>query len=567
MIKILKIKNVALIKDVTIEFEKNFNVLMGETGAGKSIILSALNFVLGEKANKTSIRTGEDFMKVEASFVNYNKQISSTITDLGFEDDGVLFLSRTFYSDGKSENRINGMQVPLNIFKQVTSNLVDFYGQHENQILLRAKNHISLLESYNTSLFTNDKIALNNILNELKDIQSQKNEIGGNFENRERTIDLLNYQISEIENAKLKENEDELLENELKTYTNSEKISEILKQFISNFDSSNGVIRTISNNIHNLQNLSEFGQEFSDYKERLNSSLYEIEDITEEIKNISANLIFDENKINEIYNRLDHIKNLKRKYGPTFNDIQKYLQSAKTQLEILENAESTLQELSLKEEQLKLKAYEISKKLSLNRRSISKEIEEKICNELADLGMKNARFLVSFNEMPSHFDDNINKQGFDNIEFLFSANAGQELKPLSKIISGGEMSRFMLAMKNILADKDGVETLVFDEVDSGISGVIGNAVAEKLATLSKNFQVICITHLPQVSAMADEYIFVKKETHNNTTETKVEKLLNDKIYEHIAQLSGGDYKTELSIAHAKELKNKSEEFKMKIEKA
>ena len=242
MIKILKIKNVALIKDVTIEFEKNFNVLMGETGAGKSIILSALNFVLGEKANKTSIRTGEDFMKVEASFVNYNKQISSTITDLGFEDDGVLFLSRTFYSDGKSENRINGMQVPLNIFKQVTSNLVDFYGQHENQILLRAKNHISLLESYNTNLFTNDKIALNNILNELKDIQSQKNEIGGNFENRERTIDLLNYQISEIENAKLKENEDELLENELKTYTNSEKISEILKQFISNFDSSNGVV-------------------------------------------------------------------------------------------------------------------------------------------------------------------------------------------------------------------------------------------------------------------------------------------------------------------------------------
>ncbi len=564
MIQTLKIKNVALIKDVTIEFGKNFNVLMGETGAGKSIILSALNFVLGEKPNKTAIRSSEDYMKVEASFVDYNEQTSKTLIDLGFEDDGVLFLSRTFYSDGKSENRINGMQVPLNILRQITFNLVDFYGQHENQVLLRAKNHLSLLESYNQDLFEKDKNDLNIAYNQLKEIELKKEEIGGNFENRERTMDLLNYQITEIENANIKENEDELLEEDLKACINSEKISDTLKQFISNFDSSNGVLRTLNNAIHSLQNLSEYKQEFFNLKERLSSVMYEVEDVTEEIKNISAGLIFDENKINEIYNRLDLIKTLKRKYGPTLLDVNKFLSSARIQFENLENAESKLNELSIKEEELKVKVYEIAKKLSLKRRALSKEIEEKICKELFDLGMKNAKFMVSFIDMPLQYDDRITKQGFDNVEFLFSANAGQELKPLSKIISGGEMSRFMLALKNILADKDGVGTLVFDEVDSGISGIIGNAVAEKLARLSKNFQIICITHLPQVSAMADEYIFVKKETTNNSTETKVENLDGEKIYEHIAQLSGGDYKTEISIAHAKELKNNSEEFKKRL---
>ena len=564
MIQTLKIKNVALIKDISLDFTQGFNVLLGETGAGKSIIIDSINFVLGDKPSKSMIRTGENTMKVEASFVDYGKQTSEILAELGIDDEGILLFTRSFNLDGKSECRINGLQYPLNMLKQISSTLVDFYGQHENQVLLRAKNHLALLESYKPEIFLEDKKALAETLNNLKKIQEEKNLIGGNFENRERMIDLLSYQISEIENAKLKENEDELLENELKIYASSERISENLSNFISAFDGSSGVLANVKAGIHDLQNIVQYNDKFPELIERLTSSMYELDDVLEEVKKLSNDLVFDEAKMNEVDARLDHIKSLKRKYGPTLDGVFKFLQKSKIDLDNLENAEAKLKELSLKEEKLEQTAYNLSKSLSNKRRELSLEVEDKICKELAELGMKNARFKVGFNFMPNSYTNDITKQGFDNVEFLFSANLGEDLKPLSKTISGGEMSRFMLAMKNILADKDGVGTLVFDEVDAGISGLIGNAVAEKLAKLSKNFQVLCITHLPQVASMADSYIYVTKNTLNNSTQTSVEKLNGDRIIEQIAQLTGGAINTETSIAHARELKQNSEEFKKKI---
>lgn len=567
MIKTLKIKNMALIKEISLDFSEGFNVLLGETGAGKSLILSSINFVLGEKADKSMIRTGESFMRVEASFFNYGTQTINILKDLGIEDEGVLLFVRTYNLDGKSECRINGTICPLSFIKQVASTLVDFYGQHENQVLLRAKNHLGLLESYNSSLFYDEKNKLSEILDELKKIKQEKEKIGGNFENRERMIDLLSYQINEIESAKLKENEDESLQQDLKVYANAEKISEGLTHFINSFDNSNGAIPNISSGIHTLQNLLPFDEKFANLVERLKCSLYEIQDITDEIKDICSKLVFDESKMNELDSRLDLIKSLKRKYGATIKDILEFANKSKIELENLQNAEEKINELDMKEKELEKLAFEISKKLSIKRRTLSEEIEEKICKELGQLGMKNAKFKVGFNEMPLSFNQSVTKQGFDEVEFLFSANLGENLKPLSKTISGGEMSRFMLALKNILADKDGVSTLVFDEVDAGISGIIGNAVAEKLATLSKTFQILCITHLPQVASMADNYIFISKDSVNNLTETKAEILVGDRIIEQISQLTGGANKTEASLAHARELKMNSELYKKNLIKA
>lgn len=564
MIQTLKIKNVALIKEISLEFNQGFNVLLGETGAGKSIIIDALNFVLGDKPSKSMIRTGQSVMKVEASFVSYGKETLNVLNQLGIDDEGILLFSRTYNLDGKSECRVNGLQLPLNMIKQITSTLVDFYGQHENQVLLRAKNHITLLESYKPELFTEEKKLLENTLNSLKEIKLEKESLGGSFENRERMLDLLSYQISEIENAKLKPNEDIELENEMRAFSGSEKISEALNSFISYFDNSNGVISGLKAGMHNLQSVLQYSQKFSELLERLNSSMYELQDILDEVKSLTSTFVFDEVKMNEVDLRLDLIKSLKRKYGNSIEEIFKFLEKSKQELDNLENAEIKLKELSIKEEQLEKQAYDLSRTLSIKRRELSIEIEDKICKELSELGMKNSRFKVGFNEMPLSYTSDITKQGFDNVEFLFSANLGEELKPLSKTISGGEMSRFMLAMKNILADKDGVGTLVFDEVDSGISGITGNAVAEKLAKLSKNFQILCITHLPQVASMADNYIFVSKNSVENSTETKIENLVGDRIIQQIAQLTGGLFNTETSLAHAKELKENSEKFKKKI---
>lgn len=564
MIQTLKIKNVALIKELSLDFTQGFNVLLGETGAGKSIIIDSLNFVLGDKPSKAMIRTGEDFMKVEASFVEYGKQTSNILQELGIDDEGILLFSRLFSLDGKSECRINGIQYPLNMLKQISSTLVDFYGQHENQVLLRAKNHLALLESYKPELFIENKKSLLEALNSLKEVRQEKENLGGNFENRERMIDLLSYQITEIENAGLKENEDEELESEMKAFAGSERITEALKTVLASFESSNGVLSGVKSSIHSLQSISTYSTKFSELAERLNSSMYELEDILDEVKTLSTEFIFDEVKMNAVDERLDLIKTLKRKYGPTLSDVMGFLEKSKLELDNLDNAEVKLKELTEKERGLEEKAFAVSKNLSLKRRELSKEVENKICNELSELGMKNARFKVFFNDMPECYTQDITRQGFDDVEFLFSANLGEDLKPLSKTISGGEMSRFMLAMKNILADKDGVGTLVFDEVDSGISGVIGNAVAEKIAKLSKNFQVLCITHLPQVASMADSYIYVTKNSANNSTQTSVEKLNGERILEQIAQLSGGNFNTEASIAHARELKENSEKFKKKI---
>lgn len=563
MLQTLKIKNVALIKNLSLDFSQGFNVLLGETGAGKSIIIDSLNFVLGDKADKTLIRTGENEMRVDASFAGYNASTIKALENLGIDDEGALIFSRTISDSGKGEVRINGMPATLSMLKQISSTLVDTYGQHENQVLLKSKNHLDLLESYDKNLFTDDLYKLQAKLKELSLIVSRKQEIGGDFENRARMMDLLSYQISEIEKVAAKPNEDEELADKLLVFANAEKIYDGVKDALSVVDGQ--VLSMLQSAGHSIQSVSAYENKLTSLHERIVSSEYELDDVCSELKNILSGLSFDEKEMETLDSRLDEIKNLKRKYGGTLEEVQKYLSDSKEKLDLLLNADEKLKDLDAQEKQTRKEIYAIAKTLSEKRRELALVVESKILKELEELGMKNSRFKVSFNEMPIYSDDlSFKNAGFDDVEFLFSANLGEDLKPLSKTMSGGEMSRFMLALKNVLADKDGVGTLIFDEIDSGISGLIGNAVAEKLAKLSKAFQVLCITHLPQVSAMADRYLFVSKNSVDGKTETSVENLNDDRIVQQIAQLIGGDNKTQAALAHALELKQNAENFKKKI---
>lgn len=583
MIKNLTIENFALIKNLQLNFKSGFNVFIGETGAGKSIIINSLSFVLGGKVAKTQIRTGENHIIVKAIFENVNVDTKEVLKDLGFSDESdenILILSRRFDLNGKSECRVNGEIVTLSMLKQIAVTLVDSYGQHENQTLLKTSNHILILDSYKPELLKNLKNQISELLLEYKKIKTDLKQIGGSFENRERMLDLINYQINEIEIIDPKINEDEELEAKISEIKNFEKISNSLNNAYGYLDGNFSVSHNLKNAVNTLANISQYNELYDDLKERLNSISYEILDISSNIKDELQNKNFSEKELIALDDRLDKLKLLKKKYGGSIEQVLDFLTNAQEEQNKLINADEQIMILNSKLKELTLKLKSKSLELSNIRKKIAIEIEQKVLQELALIGMKNAKFKIVFlnesSEKNISDDVNSNKNdagecelkftanGIDNVEFLFSANPGEGLKSLSKTISGGEMSRFMLALKNIIASTDGVGTLVFDEIDSGISGEIGSAIAERIAHLSKKFQILCITHLPQVSAMADNYFYVYKQTQNNSTETKVNILNEEKIYPYLAQLSGSKDKTEISLAHARELKDRANKFKMTI---
>lgn len=561
MIKQLKIKNFALIKNLELNFKNGFNVLIGETGAGKSIIINALSFVLGLKANRSQIRSGQQEINVEAIFESFSEATKKVLQELGQPEDEILILNRKYDKSGKTECRLNGNIITLSMLKRLAETLMDFYGQHDSQMLLKTNKHIEILDSYKPELLSETKFHLSKLMGEYKKINAEINSLGGSFENRERMLDLLEYQINEIEQVNPKIGEFEKIEARLFEIRNSEKISNALKTSYENLDGTNSALQYIKNSIKAISSITQYDQKLEDFKERLNSTMYEIQDIAESLKDELKNKAYSEFELEELDTRLDALKALKRKYGNTIQEVLTFLENSKIEQEKLKNVDEEIEKLTsmlnANKSQLKLNSL----KLSELRQKIAIEIEQNIKNELAFIGMKNAEFKINFN---NENKENFSENGIDNIEFLFSANLGESLKPLTKTISGGEMSRFMLALKNIIATKDGVETLVFDEIDSGISGEIGSAIAERIALLSKNFQVICITHLPQVTAMGDNYFYVYKVLDNFSTETLVKTLNEENLYPILAKLSGNKFKTEIALAHAKELKTWANKYKKSI---
>lgn len=564
MLEKLNIKNVALIKSLEINFQSGFNVILGETGAGKSIIIDSLNFALGSKADKTLIRAGEETMAVSALFVDVSNNVKSILRGFGLDESDEVLLSRTYSQTGKGEARINGEIVAISMLKQIGEALVDSYGQNESIALLKQKNHLEILDLYKPKDEIQVKEEIQGLIQKLNELNLKIKKLGGDEASRERQIDLLSFQTNEIENANLQENEDEILEEKLKKLSNSEKIMEAISSAFELLENENGAIATLKQSLNNLRSVERYDDKIEILSQKLDEFIINIDELGEEIYSLSNDYDFNENELNQMIERRDVLDSLKRKYGGSLENVLKYLSKASEELEMLKNSKDILNSLENDKKKLLEVAAEKFNELGKIRRAHALEIEQKLSTALAEIGILKAQFKVNFFPIVRSIEEveTFSLNCMEDVEFLFSANLGEELKPLAKTISGGEMNRFMLAFKNIIADINGPSTLIFDEIDSGISGKVATQVAEKIAKLSKTYQVLCISHLPQVASMGDCFFFVSKANDGERTQTSVKMLSNEEIAFQIALLTYGsvdDKKLELTremLALNKEIKNK-----------
>ena len=548
MLQSLSIKNVALIKEIEIDFGKGFNVLVGETGAGKSIIFDSLNFVLGSKADKTLIRNGENLMKVDAifSFIGQNIKDFLVENDL-LEDDGEVMLSRTLFDDMKNVCKINGKSVSLGMLKTVGQMLVDSYSQHESISLLKAKNHLALLDKFGGDEILSIKEKVSESFSKVQAIKKQITDLGGDKFERERTKELLSYQIEELEKAQLQAGEEEELKNKLDMYSSAERINEALSGCEESLeDSSSSVIDQIQQCEAMLSSLSSF-ENINNCRERLTSARYEIEDISQTLKEIRNELSFDEREFERLDRRYDLIRSLVKKYGGSCEKALEYLAQIKEKVNALEDADFLIEKYEKQLEKEEGELSSLAEQLSIKRKKVALDIENRIVAELRELGMKSTVFKSAFTLAP------ITANGKDEVEFTFSANKGQDVKSLSKTASGGELSRFMLAIKNIFSQIDKTGTLIFDEIDSGISGETGVIVGQKIKNLTKSSQIICITHLPQVASFGDDFFYVSKKEDERSTYTEVKHLQGDEVVSEIARMIGGDKISQVALKHAQEM--------------
>ncbi len=558
MLDQLYIKNIALIEELTINLGKGFNVLSGETGAGKSIIIDSLNLVLGERADKELVRSGTQKARVEGIFsIDNDETLNEILDEAGIErEDGSLIIVRELSADGKNLCRINGSAVTLSHLKKIADKLADIHGQHEHQLLLNRESHLQFLDSFGGEKLFLQKENVRLAYSYYKACLDKLNGDWGTEEERARKIEMLEFQIDEIEKAEITVGQENELLARSELLKNADKIRETLEQAS---ELTGGVsLDDIRSAVQTLGKITDGVKEYEELYNRLESVFYELEDISAEIKSASNNVEADPYELERIEDRLALIKRLCRKYGSDEEAILKYYDEACEELLKLKNAENTILELQKQTERFKVEYFKQASALSELRHDFAIAFEDRIKAELSQLGMKNAVLEVEFYD-----SDIISDDGIDNIEFLFSANAGEPVKPLSKIISGGEMSRFMLAMKSVAADDAMLPTMVFDEIDTGISGQGALVVAQKIAALSKNHQVIAITHLPQIASMADSHFLIKKVSRDNRTFTEV--LLMDKIQRksEIARLAGGS-ETVLALDRAEEILLAAENFKASL---
>lgn len=555
----LSIENIALIEKLELELKNGLNILSGETGAGKSIIIDSLNFVLGERADKSLIRFGTDKASVEAVFEDYlTPSVNDCLDDLGIEAEDVLILRRKMSADGKNECRINGRISTLSALKSLTELLVDIHGQHEHQSLLKSTNHIKLLDKLGEKKIATVK---SEVEKDFDNYTSLKKEFSrfGNADERERKLDILSFQIDEIEKADVKEGEEDELLSARKRIRNMEKIISALegaKNLLDGYDSQS-VSASIKNANSLLNTISSYDENILPIVDRLDSCKVEITDISETLSDMLQKLDFDSRSAEQIEERLEVVRTILRKYGGSFESLQRFYEEATSEAQMLSNATERVEQL---EKDIKIAAEKLlasAKKLSQERREIADKFEKDITKELCDLGMGGSTFKVEIDT--TNDVDQISANGADSVEFMISPNVGEPLKPLAKIISGGEMSRFMLAFKNILAGVDDIGTMVFDEIDTGISGNISQVVSEKMCNISRARQVIAVTHMPSLASMADNHYLISKSTENGKTLTHVDLLEDDT--DEVARLIGGNDYSIYAVPHAKEMKANAQRYK------
>lgn len=557
MLRSLNIKNIALMDNINVEFGEGLNVITGETGAGKSILVDSLNLLFGARGDKDLVRIGQNKGFVQGSFDIPAERINA-LEEMGLDaEDECLILSRELTRDGKSTCRINGRIVTLSMLREVSSWLVDIHGQHEHQALLKSENHLSFLDAYAGEEALNAKSQAGRAYEAYKSVERRLHGDWGTDEERARNIDLLKYQIDEIQMAELEPGELEELNTERSRLLNVEQLAEGLAESSQALNGEGAALDYIRSGISALRSLERYTDDFDELVQRMESAYYELEDISSEISEQADALENDPRRLEQVESRMELISDILRKYGDTEEKAIAYMHKAEIELDELLNAGQTIENLKKELKARKRELDEACGKLTDIRKKAAEQLAEKIKSELAELGMDKALFSIQMNQKPPSQD------GADTAEFMFSANPGQPLKPLTKIISGGELSRLMLAIKGILAQKDMIPTMVFDEIDTGISGRMAKVTAEKMAGIAASHQVLCVTHLAVIAAMADRHYFIEKISTQDNTVTRLSLLDEDGRIDEIARLTGGG-ETSLARGHGKEMLESCAAFKQKI---
>ena len=546
MLSLLHIENIAVIECAEISFDRGFNVLTGETGAGKSIVIDAISAILGERAYRDMIRTGTQAASVRAVFTGVPEL--PWFEENGVEYDSETVIQRQIHLDGKNVCRVNGSLVSVSILRKLGIQLINIHGQHDTASLFDEDNHLTMLDAFadNQQLQADYQEKYAAVFALRREIDRMTMDEGEKL----RRMETLRYQIAEIEKAELEPGEDEALEERRKILQNSEKLSDGLNdaaECLYGGEDSDGAAGLLAQAEYALSRLARFSDSFSSLHERVNDLKYQVQDIAEEVRDARDELSYSADELEEIEARLDVIHKLRRKYGATCADILEFLDKAKKELDDIEFADDHLERLKEKLQKAEKQAWDAALVLRKNRKETAQKLSERILTELAQLDMPRVQFRCQFQEQE------LGSTGTDAVAFYMSANAGEALKPLSKVASGGELARIMLAMKNVLAEKDQVETLIFDEVDTGVSGRAAQKVAEKLRSVAAHKQVLCVTHLPQLAALADTHLLIAKSERDGRTYTTVTPLDLEGRKRELARIIGGANITETTLKSAEEM--------------
>ena len=548
MLSLLHIENIAVIECSDISFDKGFNILTGETGAGKSIVIDAISAILGERTYRDMIRTGANKASVRAVFTDVPEL--AWFGENGVEYDPETIIQREIYLDGRNVCRVNGTLVTVSILRKLGIQLIDIHGQHDSASLFDENNHLQFLDD-----FADNEILQQSYAEKYDAVAALRREIDRmtmDEGEKLRRMETLRYQIEEISKAELEPGEDEALEERRKLLQNAEKLSDGMDAAVECLyggEDTDGAASLFAAAERELARLSRFTDSFSQLHERVTDLMYQVQDVAEEVRDARNDLSYSADELEQIESRLDVIHRLRRKYGVTCVDILEYLERAKTELDEIEFADDHLERLKVKCEKAEKIAWDAALALRENRKAAAQELAQRILTELTQLDMPRVLFSCEFTEL------GLGSNGADAVAFYMSANAGEALKPLSKVASGGELARIMLAMKNVLAEQDQVQTLVFDEVDTGVSGRAAQRVAEKLKSVAKNKQVLCVTHLPQLAALANTHLLISKTERDGRTYTSVEPLDLEGRKRELARIIGGTNITENTLKSAEEMLN------------
>ena len=546
MLSLLHIENIAVIECADISFDQGFNVLTGETGAGKSIVIDAISAILGERAYRDMIRTGTNKASVRAIFTGVPNL--PWFADNGVEYDSETVIQREIHLDGKNVCRVNGSLVSVAILRKLGTQLINIHGQHDSATLFDEDNHLMFLDAFGDNeqlraIYSEKYEAVAKLRREIDKMTMDEGE-------KLRRMETLRYQIAEIEKADLEIGEDEALEERRKILQNAEKLSngmDTAVECLYGGDESDGAAGLLAQAEYALARLAKFSDSFAAMHDRIADLMYQVQDAAEEVRDARDDLSYSADELEQIESRLDVIHKLRRKYGVTCEDILNYLDKAKKELDDIEFADDHLEHLKKKLKKAEKEAWDAAKTLRKNRQETSVTMADRILTELAQLDMPRVQFACQFTET------DLNANGADTVAFYMSANAGEALKPMSKVASGGELARIMLAMKNVLAEKDQVNTLIFDEVDTGVSGRAAQKVAEKLRSVAVHKQVLCVTHLPQLAALANTHLLIAKSERDGRTYTSVTPLDVEGRKKELARIIGGTNITETTLKSAEEM--------------